>query len=150
LGVRPPETDDAAQRVFVVLSEKLSTIHPGKERSFVFSVVMRVAASVRRDLATARQREVAESETFESISPGPTAEAAFLQAQERATLDEILASIPEERRAVFILFELEEFKATEIAELLDIPVGTVATRLKRGREEFQAAITRLRARNPGA
>ena len=98
LGVRPPETDDAAQRVFLVLAQKLSSIHPDKERSFIFGIAMRVAANVRRDLATAREREVAESDSLESIAPGPTAETAVARAQERATLDEILASIPEERR----------------------------------------------------
>lgn len=149
LGVRPPETDDAAQRVFLVLAQKLSSIHPDKERSFIFGIVMRVAANVRRDLATAREREVAESDSPESIAHGPTAETAVARAQERATLDEILASIPEERRAVFVLFELEELTVTEIAELLGLPFGTVATRLRRARQEFQAAVTRLQARGQG-
>jgi len=149
LGVRPPETDDAAQRVFLVLAQKLSSIHPDKERSFIFGIAMRVAANVRRDLATAREREVAESDSLESIAPGPTAETAVARAQERATLDEILASIPEERRAVFVLFELEELTVTEIAELLGLPFGTVATRLRRARQEFQAAVARLQARGQG-
>ena len=149
LGVRPPETDDAAQRVFLVLAQKLSSIQPDKERSFVFGIVMRVAANVRRDLATAREREVAESDSPESVAYGPSAETAVARAQERATLDEILASIPEERRAVFVLFELEEFTVTEIAELLGLPVGTVATRLRRARQEFQAAVARLHARGQG-
>jgi len=108
-----------------------------------------VAANVRRDLATAREREVAESDSLESIAPGPTAETAVARAQERATLDEILASIPEERRAVFVLFELEELTVTEIAELLGLPFGTVATRLRRARQEFQAAVARLQARGQG-
>ena len=149
LGVRPPETDDAAQRVFLVLAQKLSSIHPDKERSFVFGIVMRVAANVRRDLATAREREVAESDSLESIAHGPTAETVVTRAEERATLDEILARIPEERRAVFVLFELEELTVTEIAELLRLPVGTVATRLRRARQEFQAAVARLHARGQG-
>ncbi|MCW5833300.1 MAG: sigma-70 family RNA polymerase sigma factor [Labilithrix sp.] len=149
LGVRPPETDDAAQRVFLILAQKLSSIQPDKERSFVFGVVMRVASNVRRDLATARAREVAESESPESIAQGPTAESAVAQAEERATLDEILAGIPAERRAVFILFELEELTLTEIAELLGLPVGTAATRLRRARQEFQASVARLHARGQG-
>lgn len=149
LGVRPPETDDAAQRVFLVLAQKLSSIQADKERSFVFGIVMRVAANVRRDLATAREREVAESDSPESVAHGPTAETAVTRAEERATLDAILARIPEERRAVFVLFEIEELTVTEIAELLGLPVGTVATRLRRARQEFQAAVARLHARGQG-
>ncbi len=149
LGVKPPETDDAAQRVFVILAQKLSAIEVGKEKSFVFGIVMRVAANVRRDLAVTREREVAESETLEAISHGPTAEAAVALAQERATLDEILMRIPEERRTIFVLFELEELTLTEIAEMLGLPVGTVSTRLRRARQEFQADVARLRARSQG-
>lgn len=149
LGVKPPETDDAAQRVFVVVAEKLSSIEPRKEKSFVFGVVMRVAANVRRNLATARSREIAESEASESVSLGPDAEVAVSHAQERAKLDEILATIPEDRRTVFVLFEIEELTMTEIAELLDLPFGTVATRLRRARQEFQSAVARLRARGQG-
>jgi len=144
LGVRPPETDDAAQRVFLVLAQKLSSIHPDKERSFIFGIAMRVAANVRRDLATAREREVAESDSLESIAPGPTAETAVARAQERATLDEILASIPEERRAVFVLFELEEVSLQEIADRLSVPLGTVSSRLRKAREEFARIVERMK------
>lgn len=149
LGVKPPETDDAAQRVFLILSQKLSSIEPVKERSFVFGIVMRVAANARRELAAARDREVADSDTSEPISLVPTAEAAVAREQERATLDEILARIPEERRTIFILFELEELTLTEIAEMLGLPVGTVSSRLRRARQEFQADVARLRARTKG-
>ncbi len=43
-------------------------------------------------------------------------------------LDQVLAKLPEERRAVFILFELEEVSLQDIAERLSIPIGTVASR----------------------
>ncbi len=51
-----------------------------------------------------------------------------------------------EMRAVFVLFELEEMPSTEIAEVLAIPIGTVASRLRRAREEFQRIVARLKAR----
>jgi len=49
-------------------------------------------------------------------------------------------------RAVFVLFELEELSTAEIAATLEIPMGTVSSRLRRAREEFQAATKRYRAR----
>lgn len=149
LGVKPPETDDAAQRVFLILAQKLTSLQVGKEQSFIFGIVMRVAANARRSLATVRAREVAESDASESMAHGLTAEAAVSLAQERAALDEILAAMPEERRTIFILFELEELTLTEIAEMLDLPFGTVATRLRRARQEFQSAVLRRQARNQG-
>ena len=50
-----------------------------------------------------------------------------------------------ELRTVFVLFELEELSAPEVAGLTGLPVGTVASRLRRAREEFQLAARRVRA-----
>ncbi|AKU99500.1 RNA polymerase sigma factor RpoE [Labilithrix luteola] len=149
LGVAPPETDDAAQRVFLVIADKLPNIEPSKERSFVFGIVMRVAANVRRDRATARQREAEDTETSDLPIDAPTAEAEVARAQARVRLDAILASMSEDRRAVFVLFELEELTVTEIAELLGLPLGTVGSRLRRAREDFRTAVARLHARDSG-
>ncbi len=121
----------------------------GEERSYIFGIVVRVAANVRRGRASARKREVSEGDAPESLSQGPTAETSLSRAQARALLDDILAGMPEERRMVFVLFELEELTSPEIAELLDVPVGTVASRLRRAREDFEAAVARLHARRQG-
>jgi RNA polymerase sigma-70 factor (ECF subfamily) len=48
----------------------------------------------------------------------------------------VLDRMPEELRAVFVLFELEELSVDEIARLLTLPRGTAATRLRRSREVF--------------
>ena len=118
----------------------------GEERSYIFGIVMRVAARVRRNYATARKREVSEGDAPESLSPSPTAETSLSRAQARAMIDDILAKMSEERRIVFVLFELEELSQPEIAELLDVPIGTVASRLRRAREDFEAAVARIRAK----
>jgi RNA polymerase sigma-70 factor, ECF subfamily len=149
LGITPPETDDATQQVFLTLSHKLSSVREGEERSYIFGIVVRVAANVRRGRASARRREVSEGDAPESLSQGPTAETSLSRAQARAMLDDILAGMSEERRMVFMLFELEELSKPEIAELLDVPVGTVASRLRRAREDFEAAVARLHARRQG-
>lgn len=147
LGVSPPETDDAAQQVFIVLSGKLAAVEAGKERSFIFGVVMRVAANVRR--ARANLREVPEEEALQMQVVLPAAEARLDRADARAALDEILASMSDERRAVFVLSVLEEQSPAEVSAILQIPVSTVVSRLRRAREDFQAGIQRLRARRKG-
>lgn len=147
LGVRPPETDDAAQQVFVIVASKLASVEPGKERSYVFGIVMRVAANLRR--ARARSCEIPEGEVADVPSALPAAESQLEQAHARAVLDEVLAGMSEERRMVFVLFELEELPLAEISELLDIPLGTVGSRLRRAREDMRAGIARIRARRQG-
>ena len=57
----------------------------------------------------------------------------------RAMLDEIIAGMGEELSAVFVLHEIEEVTMAEIASMLEIPAGTVASRLRRAREAFSAA-----------
>jgi RNA polymerase sigma-70 factor, ECF subfamily len=149
LGITPPETDDATQQVFLILSHKLSSVRQGEERSYIFGIVVRVAANMRRGRASARRREVSEEDAPESFSQGPTAESSLGRAQARAMLDDILAGMSEERRTVFVLFELEELTTPEIAELLGVPTGTVASRLRRAREDFEAAVARLHAKRQG-
>ena len=64
----------------------------------------------------------------------------------RPLLQEILDGMNDELRAVFILAEVEELSVREIAELLDVPQGTVSSRLRSAREKFHAGIKRLQAR----
>jgi RNA polymerase sigma-70 factor (ECF subfamily) len=44
---------------------------------------------------------------------------------------------------VFVLFEIEGLPTPEIAKMINIPVGTAASRLRRAREEFRAVVARL-------
>ncbi len=147
LGVLPPETDDAAQQVFVILASKLASVDVGKERSYLFSIVMRVAANVRR--ARAKLREVPEEEAMPPASVPPAVETSIEHAEFRAMLDQLLAAMPDERRIVFVLFELEEMPLAEIADVLELPLNTVASRLRRARDDLRAAFARLRARRQG-
>ena len=143
LGVPDTDTDDCSQQVFLVASRKLDDILPGCERAFLFSTAMRVASDARR--SRQRRREVFE-DVDEPHDPAPNPEQIAEQKRARALLDEVLDSLPMELRAVFVLFELEELPSADIAEVLAIPIGTVASRLRRAREEFQRIVARLKAR----
>ncbi|HTQ04061.1 MAG TPA: sigma-70 family RNA polymerase sigma factor [Polyangiaceae bacterium] len=133
-GVPQADVDDATQQVFLIANDKLSRIHPGSERSFLVGVATRVASHVRRSY---HRREAAEqrlSVNPHDATPDPEQLAQRLEA--RALLDKVLDGMPEELRAVFVLFELEELSIDQTASLLILPRGTVATRLRRAREVF--------------
>ena len=147
LGVRPPETDDATQQVFVVLAQKLHEVELGKERSFLFGTAARIAASTRRAQSRWTELPADDAPTFPAVDSN--AELRLERAAARELLDAILASMSDERRVVLVLHELEELTIGEIAELLDLPFGTVASRLHRARQEFEAKLTRLRASGRG-
>lgn len=144
LGVPRADADDAVQQVCLVAARKLSEIEPGRERAFLFGAAFRIAHRARRTLS--RRREVLEGEPSEQVASDPDPEELLDRARARAALDAILDTMPLELRAVFVLFELEQLTISEIAPMLEVPPGTAASRLRRAREHFQAAVKRIEAR----
>lgn len=144
LGVASASIDDAAQQVFWIASQKLDVIDVGSERAFLMSTARGVAANARR--STARLPDLADEQTLDSHPDAALdPEEAMAQKQARQVLERLLEALPAELREVFVLFELEGLTAARIAELLALPPGTVASRLRRAREEFQAGVKRLQA-----
>ena len=130
LGVPAASVDDAAQLVFLTASQKLDAIIVGSERSFLFATARGIASNARRSVL--RNRELLDEEALGSradAAPDPEQIAASRQA--RRILDRILDGLHEDLRTVFLLYELEGQTTAEIASLLGVPMGTVASRLRR-------------------
>lgn len=145
LGVAEPLVDDATQRVFEVAARRLADIEPGRERAFLFKTALLVATEARR--ATARARAESGGVELEGLEdPQPSPEEAALLGEKRLFLDRALSALAFDERTVFVLYEIEEMPLTQIAELVGIPRGTVASRLRRARDSFHAEVKRLRAR----
>lgn len=138
LGVPEQDSDDAAQQVFLTLNARLSDVPAERERAFLLSVAVGVAANARRGLR--RSRELP-SDDVDAIGPEPTPEHALEQRQLLAELDRALAQLPEDFRTVFVLYEIEGFSLPEIARSLTLPLGTATSRLRRARELFEARIS---------
>jgi RNA polymerase sigma-70 factor (ECF subfamily) len=142
-GVPENCADDASQEVFIGAARRLADIAPGSERPFLLASAVRVAANLRRSLGT--RRECAEEEqVMEGIDPRPNAEALLDQKRLRQMLDRVLDGLSDELRICFVLYELEGLSSPEIAELLRIPLGTVASRLRRAREAFEGEVAQLK------
>jgi RNA polymerase sigma-70 factor (ECF subfamily) len=143
-GVPAADADDAAQQVFLVAADKLSDVPVERERAFLFATAARIAANARRSI---RRRQSA----YDSLSQAPEEPSVSQdelsdQLRARALLDQVMADMPEDLREVFVLFEIEEISIQDIATTLEIPIGTVGSRLRRARQAFQQAVTRHRAR----
>jgi RNA polymerase sigma-70 factor (ECF subfamily) len=145
LGVPRADAEDALQQVFLVASRKVDAIEPGSEKAFLFATALRIASRARR--TQTRRREVLAPEPPEQADPAAAVDELLDRARARAELEIILDGMPLDLRAVFLLFELEQITMAEIAVVLDLPPGTVASRLRRAREHFQAAVKRLAARS---
>jgi len=143
LGLTDADAQDGAQQVMCVLARRLAEVTPGGEKPFLFSTAMRVAAGLRR---TARRRpESTDGDLDELAASTPTAEELLDQRRAHEVLHKVLEAIPVELRLVFMLYEVEELTSPEIAGMLGVPLGTVASRLRRGRESFQAIVKRMQA-----
>jgi RNA polymerase sigma-70 factor (ECF subfamily) len=139
LGVPAANVDDATQLVFVVAARRIADIVPGSERSFLFGAALRIASDQRR---AAQTRQQTFSRIVDEADPLPDPEALAARREQRRVLDEILDTLPMDLRSVLVLFEFEQMSKAEVSALLEIPVGTAVSRLRRAREEFKAAAKR--------
>jgi RNA polymerase sigma-70 factor, ECF subfamily len=144
LGVPAADCDDGCQRVWVVVAQKIHAIDAGKVRSFVFSVVVRVASDMRRSLR--RHDRVDFDERLIDCTASDT-ESLLEQQRARELLDELLSQLSWELRTVFVMFEIEGFSSPEIADVLHLSRGTVASRLRLAREAFERVVQRYRKRS---
>lgn len=148
LGVREGEVADCVQEVFVVVHRKLGEFEGrSKMTSWLFGICMRVASDHRRSAWV--RREIATEEEALSSRPDPRSDvgAAVERKEKQALLERILDEMPEDQRIVFALFELDAMSGEVIAELLDVPIGTVRSRLRLAREAFHRAVARATSRD---
>jgi RNA polymerase sigma-70 factor (ECF subfamily) len=146
LGVAEHDVQDAAQEVFVVVHKRLGEFEGRSNiRTWLFAICFRVAMARGRSLA--RRREVIDEGFLARIpSDAPSALTVVERRQAREIVEAILDRMSLEQRAVFVLFELEGMSGDEIAEALEVPVGTVRSRLRLARGIFSACVERMRAR----
>ena len=146
-GVPESDAEDAAQRVFLIASRKLADVRPESERAFLHGIAFRIASDVRK--SRSRLCEVNADQLEQTRSEAPPPDARIEADEKMKILQTILDALPWELRAVFVLSEIEEVKGSDIARILGLPGGTVASRLRRARASFHQAAQRFRARGSG-
>lgn len=152
LGVGPSELDDLVQEVFLVAHRRGGFVEDGRARptTWLAEIAIRVASVARRSQRRSREHPDQDTITDASsrdVDPARAAEANQALDRVQAALD----SLDADRRAIFILFELEGEPCQAIAAAFEIPIGTVYSRLHKARKQFKEAHARLaeRERRPG-
>jgi RNA polymerase sigma-70 factor (ECF subfamily) len=148
LGVGEEAVDDVVQEVFVIIHSRLHTIQqPDSLRSWVYGVTRRTVSGYHR----ARRAKGAHGlevgvvdETFPAPQLTPLEQTE--QNDQFHLLAKLLAELDETKREVFVLAELEEMTAPEIAQALEIPLNTAYSRLRTARQAFELALARHTAR----
>lgn len=148
LGVRDAYLDDLYQEVFIVVHKRLSSFDTSAPMPpWLFGICVRVAAAHRRRAHHRREQVTDAVHTAEVRSDRRTPEDDASHEQSRQQLQAILDEMDLARRAIFVMFEIDELSCDEIAATLGIPVGTVYSRLHHARKEFGRAVERWRARS---
>jgi RNA polymerase sigma-70 factor (ECF subfamily) len=133
-GTPHAEVDDEVQRTLITAARRLDDMRPGCEKRFLMRVALHTAAHSRR--TAARRREVAVGEIPDVVDVSSCPEYLTEQRRARQRLADVLGEMEITERKVFVLFELNNLSMAEIAEMLAIPCGTVASRLRRARADF--------------
>ena len=122
------DAEDCFQAAFMVLMRKATTIHPREMvGNWLYGVAYRTALEARK--LAARRRNL-EKKKQAMAKPEPSAE---LWSELRPVLDQELSRLPDKYRFVLIACDLEGKTRSEVAGLLDVPEGTIASRLARAR-----------------
>ena len=147
LGIRDADLDDVLQEVFVVVHQRLQTFDgSAKMTTWLFGICLRVASAYRRRGFRRNETSVAEPpEPTDRASASPEQDLAAAESRRRLAL--LLDELDLEKRAVFVMFEVDEMPCEEIAQILGVPVGTVHSRLHAARRSFQKALARMQARD---
>ena len=144
LGVPESDRPDLLQEVFIVVHRRLDSFDgTSRVTTWLFGISLRVVLGWRR-----RRRR--RPETLTDVVPEASEydapqspEQQLLSAQAKATVWRALDTLDVEKRAVFVMFELEEMSCVEIATVMETPVGTVYSRLHAARAAFARTVLAL-------
>lgn len=131
------DAEDLVQDAFIRALERIDTLRPGSSFGAWFYRLLVNAALNRRRYLARRRTEVLPAEA----RAGDPLEAAAERGELRRRLARALNSLPEDLETVVILHDLEGFTHAEIAQVLEIPVGTSRSHLSRARRRLREMLT---------
>jgi RNA polymerase sigma-70 factor (ECF subfamily) len=141
LGVPPGDVDDQVQEVFLIVHRKGFVLTGARPTTFLASIAHKVASTARR---TQARRHLSDEEgvldVIVSQAPDPHARADVNQSLTR--VGRALGTLDFDKRVAFVLFEIEGMSCPEVAEALELSVGTVYSRLHAARAAFKKAYDR--------
>ncbi|MBN2129883.1 MAG: RNA polymerase sigma factor [Sedimentisphaerales bacterium] len=129
---RPHEAEDLTQQVFLTAHERLDQLRqPEAARSWLFTILKRGFLKSRR-----RSRPVAAADFSLNLENVP-AETPRGEEIDRERLQQALDALAPKHRVVLLMFYFEQASYREIAEALDVPIGTIMSRLARAKAQLR-------------
>ena len=157
----PADAADVTQEVFVKVFRHIGSFHGDASlRTWIYRIALHEASNQRRWWSRHKRQELTldaqqENEDGDSFCLGDTlastTESPFqcaVQSQAKEQIAAALRTLPEAFRTVVVLREIEGFGYEEIAEMLNVNLGTVKSRLTRGRSALREALRKDAAQRP--
>lgn len=139
LGVRDHRLDDAVQEVFLVVHRRLGEFESRSSvRTWVYGIAVRIARDCRRREHRKGGLSPLDVETADP-RPGPDEQVELSRAMDE--LAAILDTLDPDKRDIFVLSEVEQLSAPEIAQAIGVNVNTVYSRIRAARKEFEIAFS---------
>ncbi len=136
LGIPESDIEDLCQEVFVTVHRKLGDF-AGRSalRTWIYGICLRVASDHRRKAHVRRERAAEDParDLAEQRGFGPDQ-----RHEQRTVVEELLSCLDDDKRAVFVLYELEGFSMKEVAEIVGCPLQTAYSRLHAARDRLLA------------
>lgn len=146
LGVRAADLPDVGQEVFLVVHRRLPEFDGrAKVTSWLFRICMNAARNHRR-LAHHRRESFDTAAIDGAVEEAPNPTSRLERREDLALFEAALDTMDLDQRAAFVLFELVGMTGPDLAETLEIPLGTAYSRLRLARDAFRQAAVRERAR----
>jgi RNA polymerase sigma-70 factor (ECF subfamily) len=145
------DAEDLVQETFLKALRGLDTFEPGTNfKAWIFRILRSTYLTSRTGLA-ARRTVALEDELNESGESGPaqypetainrqTPETNLLQLEDRSALNAAMETLPPPLLEVILLCDVEEMKYSEVATALEIPIGTVMSRITRARSALRGVL----------
>ena len=150
LGAPESNVDDVVQEVFVIVHRRLPDFEGRSSlKTWLFGIVHNVVRAQRRALRAREPHADASRRTDPETLSDPAASPyeALSKVEATRVVDRLLEALDDDKRAVFVLAELEQMPVPDIAAALGIPLNTAYSRLRLARHDFATAAARHRARD---
>jgi RNA polymerase sigma-70 factor, ECF subfamily len=139
------DAEDIVQEAYLRAFKFFGGYHGGDARAWVLKIVRNTSYSFLVKSGPASVAKEFDEKVHSASTERPGAEAALLQSADSRMVREALDELPVHFREVLVLRELEGMSYKEIAEVMDIPIGTVMSGLARGRGKLRERLLRMRA-----
>ena len=142
LGIRPADLEDIAQEAFIVVQRRLHTFDgSGQMTTWLFGICMGLASNYRR-WRRWKVEVLSGERADERPASSMLSDELLIRREEREFADQMLNKLDIGKRAIFVLFEIEGLSHAEISSLMNIPIGTVYSRLHAARRKLRKLLAR--------